>query len=116
EAMAAGKIDVMDIYTTDAKIERYRLRVLEDQRKYFQRYDAVLLYRLDAPKRFPKEFSALQSLQGKIDEAGMIRMNAAAELEGKSFSQAAALFFGDDSGKRRSFLDLLKGLECGKLL
>jgi osmoprotectant transport system permease protein len=115
EAMAAGKIDVMDIYTTDAKIARYRLRVLEDDRRYFPRYDAVLLYRLDAPKRFPKEFSALQSLQGKIDEASMIRMNAAAELEGKSFSQAAALFFGDVSGKRRSFFDLLFGPDFWRL-
>src|SRR5204862_840810 len=35
EAIAAGRIDVMDIYSTDAKIERYALRVLEDDRKYF---------------------------------------------------------------------------------
>jgi len=52
EAVAAGKIDVMDIYTTDAKIERFNLRVLEDDRGFFPRYDAVLLYRLDAPRRF----------------------------------------------------------------
>jgi osmoprotectant transport system permease protein len=115
EALAAGKIDVMDIYTTDAKIARYRLRVLEDDRRYFPRYDAVLLYRLDAPARFPKEFSSLRSLEGRIDETTMIRMNAAAELEGQSFSQAAALFFGDDSGKRRSFLELLFGPDFWRL-
>ena len=91
EALAAGKIDVMDIYTTDAKIERYKLRVLEDDRKYFPRYDAVLLYRLDVPKRFPDAWKALGGLQGKISEAQMIRMNAAAELEGRSFAEAAAL-------------------------
>ncbi|HYS77128.1 MAG TPA: glycine betaine ABC transporter substrate-binding protein, partial [Burkholderiales bacterium] len=34
EAIAAGKIDVMDIYSTDAKIERYKLRVLEDDRDF----------------------------------------------------------------------------------
>jgi osmoprotectant transport system permease protein len=48
------KIDVMDIYTTDAKIERFRLRTLEDDKKFFPRYDAVLLYRLDVPKRIPE--------------------------------------------------------------
>ena len=68
EAIAAGKIDVMDIYTTDAKIERYRLRVLEDDRKYFPRYDAVLLYRLDVPQRFPEAWARLQKLEGRIDE------------------------------------------------
>jgi len=115
EALAAGKIDAMDIYTTDAKIERFRLRVLDDDRRYFPRYDAVLLYRLDAPARFAKEFSSLRSLEGKIDEKTMIRMNAVAELEGKSFAQAAALFFGDDSGKRNSFLELLFGADFWRL-
>src|SRR3954470_9462525 len=91
EAIAAGKIDVMDVYSTDAKIERYRLRVLEDDRSYFPRYDAVLLYRRDVPQRFAREWRALQTLEGRIDERLMIRMNAAAELEGKSFAEAAAL-------------------------
>ena len=80
EALAAGKIDLMDIYTTDAKIERYGLRVLEDDRKFFPRYDAVLLYRLDAVQRFPNVFASLRKLEGRIDEGKMIRMNAAAEL------------------------------------
>ena len=51
----------MDIYTTDAKIERFRLRVLEDDRRYFPRYDAVLLYRLDVPKRFPEAWRRCRS-------------------------------------------------------
>jgi len=93
EAIAAGEIDVMDVYSTDAKIEKYKLRVLEDDRHFFPRYDAVILYRLDAAQRFAAEFAALKKLEGKIDARLMIRMNAAAELEGKSFAQAAGLFF-----------------------
>ncbi len=91
EALAAGKIDVMDVYTTDAKIDRYRLRVLEDDRKYFPRYDAVDLYRLDVPQRFPEAWRAIGALEGRIDERAMIRMNAAAEMGGRSFAEAAAL-------------------------
>src|SRR5436189_110469 len=45
EALAAGEIDVMDLYSTDAKIERYRIAVLADDRGYFPAYDAVLLAR-----------------------------------------------------------------------
>jgi osmoprotectant transport system permease protein len=116
EALAAGKIDVMDIYTTDAKIGRYRLRVLEDDRHFFPRYDAVLLYRRDAPERFPKEFAALRKLEGRVDEASMIRMNAAAELEGKSFAQAAALFFDrNESSPAAGFLALLFGPDFWRL-
>jgi osmoprotectant transport system permease protein len=116
EAIAAGRIDVMDIYTTDAKIERFNLRVLEDDRRFFPRYDAVLLYRRDVPRRFPEAWSALQGLEGKIDERKMIRMNAAAELEGQSFAQAAALL--DPGAKpqaRRSFLEVLFGPDFWRL-
>ena len=95
EAISGGRMDVMDVYSTDAKIERFKLRVLEDDRRFFPRYDAVLLYRLDVPRRFPKAFEALRKLEGRIDERLMIRMNAAAELEGRSFAEAAALFTGE---------------------
>ena len=118
EALAAGKIDVMDIYTTDAKIERYKLLVLEDDRKYFPRYEAVLLYRLDVPKRFPGAWSALAKLEGGIDEKRMIRMNAAAELEGKSFADAAALMNVDAPAQRagkREFLGTLFGPDFWRL-
>ena len=98
EAIAAGRIDVMDIYSTDAKIERYALRVLADDQGYFPNYDAVLLYRRDLPQRAPHAWQALAALEGKIDERRMIRLNAAAELEGRTFQQAAASFF--DGGTR----------------
>jgi osmoprotectant transport system permease protein len=118
EALAAGRIDVIDIYTTDAKIERYRLRVLADDRNYFPRYDAVLLYRLDVPTRFPGAWRMLQSLQGRISEQTMIRLNAAAELQGSSFAQAASLL--DSESKthertRRSFLAVLFGPDFWRL-
>jgi osmoprotectant transport system permease protein len=116
EAIAAGKIDVMDIYTTDAKIERFKLRVLEDDRNFFPRYDAVLLYRLDVPARMPEAWRALQKLAGRIDERTMIRLNAAAELQGKSFAEAAALL---DSGSsevtKRNFLKVLFGPDFWRL-
>jgi osmoprotectant transport system permease protein len=112
EAIAAGKIDVMDIYTTDAKIERFQLRALDDDRKFFPRYEAVLLYRLDVPKRFPESWAKLQKLERRIDERTMIRLNAAAELQGKSFAEAAALLdAGSEIVKKseRKFLNVLFG-------
>lgn len=118
EALATGKIDVMDIYTTDAKIERYKLRVLEDDRKYFPRYDAVLLYRLDVPARFPQAWQALAKLEGRIGEQRMIRMNAAAELEGRSFAEAAALMNAGDTPQRagqRDFFGALFGPDFWRL-
>ena len=118
EAVAAGEIDVMDIYTTDAKIERFGLRALEDDRKFFPRYDAVLLYRLDVPARFPGAWARLQKLEQRIDEPTMIRLNAAAELRGRSFAEAAALLDSRvESGSRteRKFLGVLFGPDFWRL-
>ena len=42
EALAAGRITVTDIYSTDAKIAELKLTVLDDDAGYFPRYDAVL--------------------------------------------------------------------------
>ena len=59
DAIAAKQVDVIDIYTTDAKIDHLGLTVLDDDRGYFPRYDAVVLYRLDVPQRFPQAWAAL---------------------------------------------------------
>lgn len=116
EALDAGRIDVMDVYSTDAKIVRYRLRVLEDDRGFFPRYDAVLLYRSDVPSRHPQAWAALTALDHKISGSQMIRMNAAAELEGRTFAQAAALLGGEEGeAGRRTFLGTLFGPDFARL-
>lgn len=92
EALAAGRVDAMDIYSTDAKIARYRLRVLDDDRRVFPEYRAVFVYRLDLPQRSPAAWTALQRLEGRIARQDMIAMNAAAELEGRSFDAVARGF------------------------
>jgi osmoprotectant transport system permease protein len=92
QALASGRVAVTDIYTTDAKIAEPGLAVLRDDAGYFPRYDAVLLYRLDLPARAPLAFKRIESLQGKIDTAAMIRMNGDAELRGRSFAAIAEDF------------------------
>jgi osmoprotectant transport system permease protein len=118
EAISAGRIDVMDVYSTDAKIERFKLRVLEDDRHFFPRYDAVLLHRADVPQRHPRAFDALRRLEGRIDERLMMRMNAAAELDGRSFAEAAALFDGAAAAgapRQRAFFATLFGADFWRL-
>lgn len=96
EALAAKQIDVTDIYSTDAKIEKFNLRVLRDDRQYFPAYDALLIYRLDLPARFPKTWQRLRQLKNTIDETTMIRLNADAELAGQGFATVAERFLNRD--------------------
>src|SRR5947199_478637 len=102
EAIAQHQVDAIDIYSTDAKIDKYGLTVLDDDRSYFPRYDAVLLYRADLPQRLPKTWSALKQLEGRIDDATMRKMNAAAELEGKDFATVAAGYLAQRAGAAAS--------------
>jgi osmoprotectant transport system permease protein len=89
-ALASGAIDLMDAYSTDAKLASQDLAVLEDDRSFFPRYDAVFLYRLGFE---PRALAAIRSLEGTIDEALMRRLNAEAERT-KDYTRAAALYFG----------------------
>ena len=89
DAIGARQVDVIDIYTTDAKIDSLGLRVLVDDLQYFPRYDAVVLYRLDVPARHPPAWAALQTLSGRVTEPMMIAMNARAELKGVAFDVIA---------------------------
>jgi len=88
-ALESGRIDVTDIYTTDAEIERLHLHVLRDDRGFFPRYEAVWLYRLDLERREPRALDAMRRLAGRIDEARMIRANARVVLGHRSYGEAA---------------------------
>jgi osmoprotectant transport system permease protein len=92
DALAGGQVDAIDIYTTDAKIASLGLVTLQDDRNYFPKYDAVVLYRLDVPERFPQAWEAISRLEGRIDAPRMITMNAQAELDGRPFDAIARDF------------------------
>jgi len=90
-ALKNGSIDVKDAYSTDAKIADYNLVALEDDRKFFPRYQAVFLFRLSIPAT---AVMALRKVEGTIDEQRMIRLNAEAEHT-KDYARAARSYFGD---------------------
>jgi osmoprotectant transport system permease protein len=92
-ALANGSIEVKDAYSTDAKIAENDLVVLDDDRRFFPQYQAVFLYRRNLD---PKGIAALRSLEGKINESKMIRLNAEAERT-KNYAQAASLYFDQDA-------------------
>ena len=101
--IGSGSIHIIDMYSTDAEIEYYKLRALEDDLKYFPKYDAVLLYRADIEKRIPQLLVKLKMLAGKIPEAKMIAMNAQAKLNGIHEKQIAANYIREIFGIHAEF-------------
>jgi len=88
-ALKSGEIEVKDAYSTDAKIAEYDLVVLEDDHRFFPRYDAVFLFRFQLST---EAISTLRKLEGTIDEQKMTRLNAEAERT-KNYARAASLYF-----------------------
>jgi osmoprotectant transport system permease protein len=91
-AMADGKLDVTDAYSTDGELAEYRLVVLEDDRGYFPEYRALPLVRSGLAAAAKAD---LNRLRGRIDQDDMIRLNAEVSVEGRSVAAVAAEFLRD---------------------
>jgi osmoprotectant transport system permease protein len=92
-AIASGEVDLMDVFSTDGQLERLRLRLLEDDRHFFPDYSAVLLVRRELTERFPRTWARLrETLEGRLDDHRMARLNALVDLDGRHVADAAAAF------------------------
>ncbi|MEM1069493.1 MAG: glycine betaine ABC transporter substrate-binding protein [Planctomycetota bacterium] len=100
-----GKIDLIDAYSTDAKIEDYDLTILEDDRGYFPRYDAVILYRSDLPARTPELVASVLRLEDLIRADQMTVMNKRVEIDQISEGRAATEFLRDQIDVDREVID-----------
>ncbi len=90
--MESGAIQVTDLYSTDAEIAAYGLRVLEDDVKHFPAYQAVLLYREEWARGDPAALTAILRMEGLISEGEMVALNARARLERVPETRVAAEF------------------------
>jgi osmoprotectant transport system permease protein len=105
-ALISGRVDVIDVFSTDGRLARADLVVLADDRRFFPDYAAVLVARASLAARLPRTWAALQQrLGGRIDNATMARLNAEVELDRRTFAQAASAFLGEreaaDAGTAR---------------
>ncbi len=89
-----GNIQAMDLYSTDPKIRKYKLRVLVDDEGFFPDYSAVFLYRTDLGRRAPQLVAAMEGMAGAIDQATMVDLNATVELDQQQESVVAGSLLG----------------------
>jgi osmoprotectant transport system permease protein len=102
QAIDDGAVDLIDLYSTDAKIEKSHLRVLKDDRGYFPVYQAVWVARKAFTEGHPREWQALLNLQGTISEQAMIDMNVQADIQHLSFAKIAARHLGSETPRSQS--------------
>ncbi len=104
-AIADGSLDVTDLYSTDADIEYHKLRVLDDDKRYFPEYQALFLYRRELVDEHPEVFDAIERLAGRIDAPTMRTLNADVKLRGRSESAVASDFTAHTFGIRTAVQD-----------
>ncbi len=91
-AIAEGQLDLVNVYTTDGKLEQYDLTVLEDDRLFFPSYHAAPLIRLDLLDRAPELRQALAGLSFSLSDERMRQLNAEVEIHGHPIAEVATKF------------------------
>lgn len=92
EAIRTGRIDVTDAYTTDGKLLRFPVRMLEDDRRFFPPYQAAPVIREKTLARHPELASVLGELGFTLSDERMQRLNYEVEEEGRAFEDVARAF------------------------
>jgi osmoprotectant transport system permease protein len=87
-AAEAGEADVISAYTSDGRIARYNLIVLDDAKQAIPPYDAIVLV---SPRQANDQalLDALRPLAGTIDVALMREANLRADGQGASAAEVA---------------------------
>ena len=80
-ALVEAKADVVAGNSTDGVIERLRLRILADDRRYFPPYDAVPIVRRAVVERHPEVRAVLTALGGSLTADEMRKLNDRVESQ-----------------------------------
>jgi len=92
QAFEQGKIEAVDVFTTDAQIKNLNLKVLKDDKNYFPSYEAGIVIREEILKKYPEIELLLTNLKGKISTEKMQELNYEVEIQKKSPADVAKDF------------------------
>lgn len=92
EAIESGAIDLMDAYSTDGKLLRFKLRVLEDDRQFFPPYNAAPMVRGATLAKHPEIERVLSKLAFQLSDVDAQALNYIVEAHGVSPKHAARAF------------------------
>jgi osmoprotectant transport system permease protein len=104
QAIDQNAIDLIDVYSTDAKIKKLHLQLLKDDHNYFPVYQAVWVARKSFVEKHPREWQTLLGLEGQVSEEAMLDMNAQADIQKIAFDKIAARFLGSEAPASKGWL------------
>lgn len=92
DAINSKKVDCMVIFTTDGQLEESDVKVLKDDKNFYPSYKCINVVRNDIIKKHPELKEILLSLNNKIDDEMMAKMNYKVETQKKSPEAVAREF------------------------
>ncbi|MDE6885597.1 MAG: ABC transporter permease/substrate-binding protein [Helicobacteraceae bacterium] len=81
DALKNKKVDVINAFSTDARLSDDDFVMLSDDKNFYPSYKAINIARDEVLKKYPKLLDTLQKLQSIINDSTMQKLNAKVELE-----------------------------------
>ncbi|MDN5322717.1 MAG: osmoprotectant transport system substrate-binding protein [Clostridia bacterium] len=75
QAIANKQLDVISAYSTDSRIKKLDLVMLEDDKHFFPDYSAAYVLRMDTLEKYPKLLEIVEKVSGMINEETMSSLN-----------------------------------------
>ena len=92
EAMKSGKIDVINIFTTDGQLSHTNLTVLKDDKHFFPSYYCATIVREETLKEHPELERILEKMNGILTDQEMADMNYKVDVEHRTEREVAVEF------------------------
>jgi osmoprotectant transport system permease protein len=92
DAINQGKIDVMNIFTTDGQLSVSDVTVLEDDKGLYPSYVCGFVVRNEILEQYPELQAEFDKMEGLITDAEIADMNYQVETEGKEPESVAKDF------------------------
>ena len=92
EAIKSGKIDVMNIFTTDGQLSGSKLTVLEDDKHFFPSYYCATVVREETLKEHPEVETVLWKMNNILTDSEMADLNYQVDIAGRPEREVAADF------------------------
>ena len=92
EAMKSGKIDVINIFTTDGQLSHTNLTVLKDDKHFFPSYYCATIVREETLKEHPELERILEKMNGILTGQEMADMTDKVDVEHRTEREVAVEF------------------------
>ena len=92
EATKSGKIDVINIFTTDGQLSHTNLTVLKDDKHFFPSYYCATIVREETLKEHPELERILEKMNGILTDQEMADMNYKVDVEHRTEREVAVEF------------------------